>query len=74
MIVCEHTLEDAIRTFFKEMKISRPAYWYGDFDFLFLKMAVPCFITALEKIEHVDYCYGFDGSKVIGKEGLDDTV
>jgi len=65
MIVCEHILEDAIRTFFREMKISRPSYWPRHWDLLFLKKSVPCFIAALEKIEKVDFCYGFDQSKVM---------
>ena len=65
MIVCEHTLEDAIRKFFHEMKIRRPDHWPVGFDLLFLKKSVPCFIAALRQIEEVDFCYGFDQSKVI---------
>ena len=68
MIVCEHTLENAIRKFFNEMRIQRPNHWPNNFDLLFLKKSVPCFISALQEIEDVGFCYGFDESKTITED------
>jgi len=65
MLVSERSLETAIREFFHEMKIPRPSHWSKNMDYLFLKKAVPSFILALEKIEPIDFCYGFDADNVI---------
>lgn len=63
MIVCEHILEDALRTFFEEAKLPI-THNRKDFDLLVMKKCVPAFISALEEIEKVDYCYGYDQTKI----------
>jgi len=64
MLVSEHNLEEAIRTFYHEAKIPIPAFWDGNKDARLLKRSVLAFLKALEKIEQIDFSYGFDRSKV----------
>ena len=64
MLLSEQSLEKAINTFFHEIKLPRPRGWSLLFDKMILKKAVPAFIEALKEIEKIDYCYGFDESKV----------
>jgi len=64
MLLCERALNAAIRKFFCEMRLQRPQYWNQEKDLLFLKKAVPAFVSALEEIEPIDYCYGHDETKV----------
>lgn len=67
MLVCERDLENAIREFFAKMNFPRPSYWTREIDFSMLKKAVPAFISALEKIEPIDFCHGFNQDNVINK-------
>ena len=72
MLVCEQDLEKAIQTFLNELKIPRPDCWSKNYDLAFKRAAVPAFISALEEIDDIDYCYGFDVTKVFSEASCQD--
>jgi hypothetical protein len=63
MIVGEQHIENALRVFFHEAKIPRK-YLSIECDLRIMKKCVSAFIKALEEIEPVEKCYGFDETKV----------
>ena len=69
MIISESSLKRAIETFIHEACIPRPGSWKGKWsaklDGTFLnRLVVPAFLKALEEIEEVRLCHGFDIDRV----------
>jgi hypothetical protein len=61
MLVTELTLKKAFKKFWNEVKMPRPSYWSKELDRSFVEeFALPAFLKALEEIEDVDPCTGFD--------------
>jgi len=63
LILNESDLEKAIRKFFNTAKLPKTNNSL-DYDLLVLKASVPAFISALKEIVGIDFCYGFDETKV----------
>ena len=68
MLISEQLLENSLKIFFKKAKIPRPGNFTVEDDREFMVRCVLAFIAALEEIEKIDYCYGFDETKVFEKE------
>jgi hypothetical protein len=65
MLLTTQTLQRAVEVFLKEAHIPRPKYWSVDHDVLFLNnVIVPAFYKALQEIEEVQPCFGFDLNNV----------
>jgi hypothetical protein len=65
MLICEDSLERAIKVFLDEARMPRPDNWSLDKDKSFIdNCIVPAFFEALKQIESVETCYGFDLSTV----------
>ena len=67
MLVCESSLRAAVETFLSEAGIPRPERWSLEKDHAFLVNRIyPAFLKALEQIEPVQLCHGFDLEEHIG--------
>ena len=61
MNICDRDLERAVTTFLKEAQIPLPAGWGRAKDVQFMYARIyPAMLKALEAIEPVNLCYGFD--------------
>lgn len=61
MLVTEHSLARAVRTFIGRALIPRPAGWTKKWDEQVVKQNIfPAFMEALNEIEAVEPNYGFD--------------
>ena len=65
MLVSETDVERALDVFLREAQIPRHAMWSKKWEARVMQLRIiPAFLKALEAIEPVDYCYGFDASKI----------
>jgi len=65
MLVCETSIERALGIFLSEARIPRAGEVGVAMDAAWMRARlVPAFLKALEEIEAVEYCYGFDASKI----------
>lgn len=65
MNICERDLERAVKAFLYHAGIPRPERWSKTNDDLFVHNRIyPAMLKALEAIETVNLCYGFDIDRI----------
>ena len=65
MNICEQDLIRAVTTFLREAGIPQPEGWNRTKDGAFLYNRIyPAFLKALEQIEPVNLCHGFDLDRI----------
>ncbi len=65
MIISEQSIEAAIIKLLNNAKFPIPKHWNLSWDRLFIRnKLVPAYIESLAEIEQVDFCYGFDKTKI----------
>lgn len=67
MRVTDQSIDCAIEVLCQKMRAPRPGSWKGSWsvatDEVWIQYRLrPAFLAALEEIEEVEPCYGFDGS------------
>jgi hypothetical protein len=61
MLLTNENLQKAIEVFLQEAHVPRPAGWSVNMDTAYLNRVIaPAFYRALQEIEGVDPCYGFN--------------
>jgi hypothetical protein len=70
VLLTNETLQAAIEVFLREAHIPRPRNWTPDWDKQFVnRHIVPAFYKALQEIEEVWPCVGFDLKKIHPNQG-----